>query len=79
MEVLINVILRSLSFESQMGVENLETGGNGILGLEDELTERLAVIGSLFTGVLLVHRPHELVATGTLDVELLRNGSRIFA
>ena len=79
LEVLINVILRSFSFESQMGVENLETGGNGILGLEDELTERLAVIGSLLTGILLVHRPHELVTAGTLDVELLRNGSRIFA
>ena len=55
LEVLVNVILSSLTLESQMGVKNLKTGWDGVLGLEDELTEWLTIIGCFFTGVLLIH------------------------
>ena len=70
LEVLINIVLSSLAFEPQMRLEDFISGWEGILWLEDELSSWLSIISGGLSGVLVIHGPHELVATLSLNIEL---------
>ena len=77
LQILVNIVVSSLSGQAEVSLQDLSGGCVGILDFENELTGLLALSGGHLSCVLAEHGPHELVTSGSLDVELSWELSRV--